>query len=166
MRDLPRTGEIYRHFKGNRYEIMSIATDTETDEKQVVYRALYGEKEIFVRSLDMFMSEVDRDKYPDVSQKYRFEKETGSEPLNAGSVKIPVTDQKVDERLLKFLDAPHYEDKLRILDEMQESITEKNLIAMATSMDIELSGDTLEEQFDSLKKCISTRMTFEGSRLR
>lgn len=66
-------GRKYRHFKGNDYKVLALAEHTETGEEYVVHQALYGEGKIYVRPLDMFASEVDRDKYPDVSQKYRFE---------------------------------------------------------------------------------------------
>lgn len=72
-RSLPRTDDIWIHFKGNEYKIITIAEHTETKEKFVVYRALYGTYKEYVRPLDMFMSEVDHEKYPDVKQKYRFE---------------------------------------------------------------------------------------------
>ena len=64
---------IYRHFKGDCYLVEDIAFDSETDEPFVVYRKLYGEGALSIRPLKMFMSEVDKEKYPDVSQKYRFE---------------------------------------------------------------------------------------------
>ena len=64
---------IYRHFKGNNYIVEDIALDSETLEEYVVYRQLYGEYKLFIRKKEMFLSLVDKDKYPNVSQKYRFE---------------------------------------------------------------------------------------------
>jgi len=69
-----RPGDVVRHFKGNKYEILHIAKDSETMEDMVVYRALYGEGGVWVRPLEMFLSPVDREKYPDADQTYRFEK--------------------------------------------------------------------------------------------
>ena len=73
-RDLPQNGEIWRHFKDKLYKIIAIAQHTETDEQLVVYQAMYGGEGLYARSLDMFMSEVDREKYPDVEQEYIFER--------------------------------------------------------------------------------------------
>ena len=74
VRELPQAGETWRHFKGKYYRILTLATHTETREPYVVYKALYGDYADFVRLLRMFMSEVDREKYPDAGQKWRFEK--------------------------------------------------------------------------------------------
>ena len=79
MAERPRPQELYRHFKGNMYQVLTIAIHSETREEMVVYQALYGDYKVYVRPLDMFMSEVDRDKYPDVKQKMRFEKITPSD---------------------------------------------------------------------------------------
>ena len=64
---------IYKHFKGDYYILEDVATHSETKEKFIVCRALYGNNELYIRPYDMFLSEVDRVKYPDVEQKYRFE---------------------------------------------------------------------------------------------
>lgn len=72
MRDL-ETGKIYRHFKGNLYKVEDVATHSETGEEYVVYRAMYDDKGLWIRPKTMFLEEVDKKKYPDVKQKYRFE---------------------------------------------------------------------------------------------
>jgi len=65
--------KVYKHFKGNYYFVEDIAIHSETGEKYVVYRALYDDMKLFIRPYDMFNSEVDHNKYPDIKQKYRFE---------------------------------------------------------------------------------------------
>lgn len=66
-------GGIYRHFKGDHYVVEALAKDCETTERVVIYRQLYGAGELWVRPLSDFLAEVDHQKYPLVTQKYRFE---------------------------------------------------------------------------------------------
>lgn len=82
-----KEGDIVKHFKHERcedkslyvYKILHIATHTETKERMVVYQALYSNADmgvhygVYCRPYDMFMSEVDHEKYPEYHQKYRFE---------------------------------------------------------------------------------------------
>lgn len=64
---------VYKHFKGDLYLVEDIIYHSETKEKMVAYRALYGDNKLWCRPYDLFVSEVDHQEYPDVKQKYRFE---------------------------------------------------------------------------------------------
>jgi len=83
-----KKGDIVQHFKREKadvvqepnmylYEIVGIAGHTETEEKLMIYKALYGTKELYARPLSMFLEETDHEKYPEYSQEYRFEKYEG-----------------------------------------------------------------------------------------
>ena len=72
MREI-QINRVYKHFKGDYYLVVDIGTYSETQEKCVIYRKLYEDGSLWIRPMDMFLSEVDHQKYPDVKQKYRFE---------------------------------------------------------------------------------------------
>lgn len=156
MRELPKQGEKYRHFKGSEYEIVSLAIDSEDGDSQVVYKSVCEPHTVYVRPLNIFMSPVDKVKYPDATAEYRFEKI--EENVN------------VDPRLLAFLEADGYQAKIDVLKsletELMDSLSEDLLIAMGSSMDIEIELTNVADMFENLMKCIVTRQTYEGTRLR
>lgn len=94
-------GEFYRHFKGNVYQIREIAKDCETQSAMVVYQGMYEPYTCWVRSYDEFVEEVDHEKYPDVEQKYRFEKVDFTEKTtqNVADVNEPVISEEIASNL-------------------------------------------------------------------
>lgn len=182
MRENPKPQEIYKHFKGNLYQIMSLAKDSETGETLVVYQALYGDFSWYVRPLNMFMSEVDRNKYPNAEQKYRFENvvglvkeneqiETMAENKNVDEMEIVPLGQKtleeggeLDPLVLEFLDAESYEQKLNILTALHHRITDQMITTMAIASDIEIGKGDVEQRFMELKQCLMTKDRFEIKR--
>lgn len=195
MRDLPRPNEIYRHFKGNCYRIMTLATETETRQTLVVYQALYGDYQMYARELSMFMSPVDKEKYPDVKQQWRFElvtfeasqqsptpymgqtqQVTTSQADQAKEYTISVAEQKqessaqeslqVDPMVMKYLDADTYEDKLQILVAMRERLTDEMINTMSIAVDVEIPPGEINDRYEQLKYCLVTRERFECNRLR
>lgn len=150
----PKIGGVYRHFKGNEYEVKAIATHSETGEKMVVYQALYGDNDIYVRPIDSFMSKVDRVKYPEVVQEYRFELEEANQELN------------LDPMVIQFLDTVDFDEKYNILSGLKFRITKDMIFIMAASMDVTIEDGELDDMYRQLKTCIDTRRRFETTRLR
>ena len=191
----PEPNQIFRHFKGNLYKIITIATHTETQEEMVIYQALYGNYGAYVRPLSMFMEEVDKLKYPEADQQYRFQlleeivyhqdksvelkqpafttKETAGreEPVQqeeAASREQDYVQQQpqTDPLLEAYFDAGSCKERLEILDSMSHRITDDMITAMAIVSDFEISEGPLEERLLSLKNCLQTREKYEGTRLR
>ena len=181
---VPVSGEFYRHFKDKLYQIREIAYNSENREKMVVYQAMYGDFKVYVRPYDMFMSEVDTIKYPEIKQQYRFEKVT------IGDVKvdvkvdakveslisngIPVYDDYDDEdqegvadpRLLQFLDADNFQEKLSVLSLLRDKMDDRLINDIAISLDITVEDGSMDKRYDSLRNCILAHVKYEGNRLR
>lgn len=180
-KNIPAAGEFYRHFKGNLYQIIGVAKHSESLEQMVVYQALYGDYSLYARPLELFLSPVDKEKYPEAEQEYRFEKvqpEAGAE----NHEKQPEADvenhekqpeasaeeeETVREEILRFLDAEGAEAKLKVLRELRMDLDESLLTTIELSLDM-LPDDKegLERRYDFVERTLEQRIRFEGGRLR
>ena len=189
-------GGFYKHFKNKLYQVKCVAYHSETKEKMVVYQAMYGEYAVYVRPYDMFMSEVDHVKYPDVAQKYRFEQvdpltmqeiSDNSQSDNSQTVRVN-SDNNIDEAytlkeinvdnsqvqpvyaednaLDKFLDARGYEEKLDVLIRYKNKFTDPMIDIMAESLEIVVPEGDISERINSLRKVLQAHTKYEGSHLR
>ncbi len=145
MREI-RQGQFYRHFKGGLYQVMAIATHSETKEKMVVYQALYGDYGIYVRPYDMFASEVDHEKYPQVKQVYRFT-QVHPEEMEEESDKVEVPDLtlELDESMEPEQSA--VEEEAKKMSEDQPAQEKQDVSGGINPILLEfLDADTLEEK--------------------
>lgn len=190
MSYIPKPHEIYKHFKGNLYQILAVAEHTETGEQLVIYQALYGDFKIFARELSMFTSPVDKEKYPDAVQEFRFELQ-GAEGRQQRAISIQETvntreweeaeeipnavikpevsqdiEPALDPLVMEFLDADTYEQRLNILAGLHYRITDDMITTMAIACDVEIKDGSLEERFTALKSCLITLDKYECNRLR
>ncbi|NLL77326.1 MAG: DUF1653 domain-containing protein [Clostridiales bacterium] len=169
MQHIPQPREIYRHFKGNTYQILTIAEHSETGEMLVIYQAMYGDYKTYARPINMFLEKIDKEKYPQATQEYRFEM-LDATPDTEG-MEATASDEEeelpvIDPQVLKFLDADTYEERLDILTGLHHRITDDMLNVMAIATDIELKPGDIEERYIELKNCLLKLEKFECNRLR
>ena len=172
--EIVKPGELYRHFKGKLYQIITIAKDAETMKELVIYQALYETFEIYARPLSEFLEVLDKNKYPDATQKYRFQligkeqlklsgeegkEDTGRIPYreidedrkkdfaedNSGNAEFVETD--ISQKLIAFLDANSCREKIEILQSMKKDMNAVILSNMALSLDLVLENDDLESGY-------------------
>ena len=180
MRENPTPGEFYRHFKNKLYQIIAVATHSESKEKLVIYQALYGDFGVYARPLDMFLSEVDREKYPEIEQKYRFEKvENISEAskqitdinseINIETINKTLKEESEDEPknfFIDFLDADDYYTKKKIILANKENITDKQLDAIFDIYGLKRNGIDKTIDIADFIAYLDMQIHFEGKRLR
>jgi len=183
-------GGFYRHFKDKLYQVKGTAIHSETKEKMVIYQGLYGSYEMYVRPYDMFLSEVDHIKYPDVVQKYRFELidiKTGksleadyeennqnmeseeseeSEKSEESEESEKSEESEQDSKLIRFLDAYDYKEKLDILTSMRGELNDGLIDIMAESIEVAVPEGDITDRYNSLRKCLMAHTKYEGLRLR
>lgn len=191
MREV-RQGQFYRHFKDRLYQVMAVAEHSETGERMVVYQALYGDYRVYVRPYEMFISEVDHEKYPQVTQRYRFEQVelSGEECPDQGTGSVqeapcgaaaeskeesvvqkrcpesPSGDGSVNPILLEFLDAETLEEKLHIMIFGRNQMDDSLLNSIAISLDLVVDEKSTQEKYDEILNCLSMMEKFECNRLR
>ena len=178
-----RPGQFYKHFKDKLYQIITVAEHSETGEQLVVYQALYGDFRTYVRPYDMFVSEVDREKYPNVTQKYRFELinsenfgNTEAKPEKKEEVakveEVVAVDEQDEELaginpdLLAFLDLDTLSEKLEMLKDLRKRIDDHLLDSIAASLDIVVDEGPLQQRYQEVLNCLETMEHFECSRFR
>ncbi len=179
MSFIPKPQEIYKHFKGNLYQITAVAEHTETGETLVVYQALYGDFKTYARPLSMFTDRVDRKKYPDAGQEFRFElqgpdagrqrAETDAEPdavTTEAAEDAESGNAALDPLVAEFLDASEYGQRLNILAALHHRITDDMITTMAIATGVEVDEGELEQRYESLKNCLLTLEHYECRRLR
>lgn len=164
-------GGFYRHFKNKLYQVRCIANHSETKEKLVIYQALYDDFAVYARPYDMFMSEVDHEKYPQAEQKYRFEQvnvdcNDSQKPNDDITLSKEEYEENINPYLLLFLDAQSYTEKLNVLSLCKDKLDDMVINSMAASMEIEVPDGPIEKRYASLRDCIRTHIRYEGTRLR
>lgn len=177
----PKSGELYLHFKNKMYQIVTVATHSETGEKLVIYQALYGEFKTYARPFEMFTSLVDKEKYPEVEQKYRFQlieqQDTEKSTVVIGRSEerqekvLPVEQsgkepKTPEEKMMAFFDADTIEAKYKILLTMSDCITDHMINNMAVVLDLVIEDGPVEKRFEELKNCLRTMQRYETTRLR
>ena len=177
MERIPKPGEFYRHFKDKLYQVLAVAKHTETGEQMVVYQALYGDYGCYVRPLSMFVSEVDHEKYPDVEQKYRFQKvvfsrrkenttETKEKEEKSETKSEQLTKQELNPLVGRFVDAESFAEKMEILSAMKGKVRQEDLDVLYVFLDFPQGNGDIGEQLKDIEKNLQMQRKYDGNRLR
>ncbi len=179
MTFIPKPQEVYKHFKGNMYQVVTVAQHCDTGEQLVIYQAMYGDYQIYARELSSFNELLDKEKYPEATQKFRFELQgpNSFRQVSANVSNLAESNQAPDEHseeeiagldplLLEFLDADSYTKRLQILGALHHRITDDMITTMAIACDVEVAPAELQNRYESLKSCLTVLEHYECKRLR
>lgn len=195
-RQTPVAGQIYKHFKGNLYKVLAVAVHTESEEKLVVYQSVDNPDRVFARPLEMFMSDIDRFRYPLIRAKYRFtlvsepEEETNGEETKEEETKEETKEEDVkdeeteeqsddDSAVYKdngelvidpyvegVLDEKEFSKKIEFFEMLRGKCTEDMLTTIAISLDIQLQEGSIEDKYSQILRTLKMHEKYETSRLR
>ena len=157
---IPQSGEIYRHFKNRLYQVIAVATHSETGEKLVIYQALYGDYQVYARPLAMFVSEVDR-----ADEVQETEAEELSDQIRVSQMEQSLSDE-VNPKLMQFFDADTLEEKYNILVSMRDEVDDHLINSMAVVLDVVIPEGPVADRYEQLKACIRTKQRYETQRMR
>lgn len=188
-----KAGDIYRHFQGNLYQIVTVGKHAETLEEYVVYQALYGDFQVYLRDIQDFLKKLDNEKYSGVQQQYRFERVEKEELNVEKKVDVSITQNNkksetpdIEENptsnidtfmersnnkegmqmFMKFLDAETCKEKLEIFLKMRKKLDERLITNVAVSLDLVVDEKDIEESCQIIIKNLEQRSKFECFRLR
>ena len=176
---MPVVGGFYRHFKNRLYQVLHLAVDANTEEPLVVYQALYGDFKVYVRPLKEFISEVDHEKYPEVTQQWRFERvepEQNAAGMAAGCGQAAAgngqdsrryyADRTPDPAFLQFLDTEDFDLRMECLKALEERVTQQVLDSIYQVLDMKPEQGSLQEQLYAVRRFLTMQKRYDGSRLR
>lgn len=171
-------GKLYRHFKGGLYQAVCTAKDSETGEELVIYQALYGSFETYARPLKNFFEQLDRNKYPDSPQLYRFmevdkdtlremEEDSGKDIKTEAEGTGELTGEKKGMPLiLRFLDAETSEEKLSLIKQSYNELDERTINNIEASLDIVSDSSDPDVRISYICDVLKTKAKYESNRLR
>ena len=195
-RQTPVAGQIYKHFKGNLYKVLAVAVHTESEEKLVVYQSVENPDRVFARPLEMFMSDIDRFRYPLIRAKYRFTlvsepeeetngEETKEETPNEDTKEEDVKDEEIEEQsdddsavykdngelvidpyVERVLDEKEFSKKIEFFEMLRGKCSEDMLTTIAISLDIQLQEGSIEDKYSQILRTLKMHEKYETSRLR
>ena len=195
-RQTPVAGQIYKHFKGNLYKVLAVAVHTESEEKLVVYQSVDNPDRVFARPLEMFMSDIDRFRYPLIRAKYRFtlvsepevenngeetKEEETKEETKEEDVKDEETEEQSDDDSAVYkdngelvidpyvegvLDEKEFSKKIEFFEMLRGKCTEDMLTTIAISLDIQLQEGSIEDKYSQILRTLKMHEKYETSRLR